>query len=294
MNITENTGDPTVAFSPATGLDPCTPYAFERVHREGGGAEVARLEAQNLLLEKSHPLAQLPPIPASGAILDVGSGTGFWAIRLAARIPIGRITCLDRSGELLDLARQRLQAAVTTPAEFLQQDLRALNLPTQAYDLVFTCVTLAHVPRLEPVLGPLVDALKPGGWLVCFEPFQQSRSFCEVYPPCPNLQFILEGVATEARERGSDLSLSLKLVHFLDRMGMGSCALRDFGSALHGADAAAMINQVMLPLAKSYLGSTLSPEELAHRLGLAAKEGDQPHLWLDCRRAVTMARKPFS
>jgi SAM-dependent methyltransferase len=293
MNITANTGDPTVAFSPATGLDPCTPYAFERVHRDGGGAEVARLEAQNLILEKSRPLAQLPPIPASGAILDVGSGTGFWAIRLAARVPHGRITCLDRSGELLDLARQRLHAAVATPAEFLQQDLRALNLPAQAYDLVFTCVTLAHVPQLEPVLGQLVAALKPGGWLACFEPLQQARSFCEVYPPCPNLQFILEALATEARERGSDLSLSLKLVQHLDRMGLVSCALRDFGSALRGAEAATMVNQVMLPLAKSYLGAALAPEELAQRLEWASKEVDQPHLWLDCRRAVTMGRKPF-
>lgn len=269
-----------------------TPYAFERVQRDSGGTEVARLEAQNLLMEKAGPMAQLPPTPLDGAILDVGSGTGFWSLRLAGRVPRGRITCLDRSAELLALARQRLAAAPMVSADFLRQDLRALALPERAFDLAFTCVTLAHVQELEQALGPILASLKPGGWLACFEPIHHSGRFCEVHPPCPNLHALVDQVTEEVRSRGSDLAVSLKLAHLLDRKGMEDVVLRDYGRALHGEDAMVCLREVFLPLAKAYLPKRLPAERLAGHLEGAAQEAAQPHLWVDVRRAVVLTRNP--
>ena len=292
MNRLAQPGGPSASANALLHDEASTPYAFERVQRDSGGSEVARLEAQNLLLEKADPLAQLPPTPPDGAILDVGSGTGFWSLRLAARIPQGRLTCLDRSGELLALASKRLEGATALPPTFLRQDLRAVDLPERAFDLIFSCVTLAHVQELEETLLQLLPALKPGGWLACFEPIQQAWHFGDAQPECPNVWYLLDRVMEEAQARGTDLSVALKLAHHLERLGLADTVLRDFGCALHGEDATDCLRKVMLPLARTYLQNVLAPEDLERRLAAAAREAGQPHLWVDFRRAVVLARRP--
>jgi len=281
--------------APGTGVpetEGAVPYAFERVLRDSEGGEVARLEAQNLLLDKLAPLDQIPATPAGGAILDVGSGTGFWSVRLADRVPAGTLTCLDRSPDLLDLARTRLEEAGVRGTTFLRQDLRNLALPARAFDLAFTSVTLAHVQELEGALVRLTEALKPGGWLACFEPVQQSRRFCSLHPPCSNLDFLLDRLVEVVEERGSDLAVALKIAHHLDRMGMEEVTLRNYGTALHGEDVVTNIREVFLPLARTYLRHRWEPEALERRLEAAWREAALPHLWMDFRRAVVLARKP--
>jgi SAM-dependent methyltransferase len=267
------------------------PYTFERIQREGGGAEVARLEIQNQLLEKAGPLDQLPSLPADARVLDVGSGTGFWSLRLARRAPRGHVTCLDRSGELLELARRRLEAEGFQGA-FLRQDLRRLDLPRDAFDLVFTSVTLAHVVELEPALEALAGSLKPGGWMACFEPLQPSRRFCDFHPPCAHLGFLMEQVLQEVADRGTDLGVGLKIAWTLDRMGLEDTVLRSYGTALRGEDALACARDAFLPLARAYLAHRWEPEVLEGRVAAARKEAEGCALWVDLRRAVVLARKP--
>jgi len=292
MNLASSQGLPSALAGGHLSPDSPVPYAFERVQRDSDGGEVARLEAQNLLFEKARPLDQLPPTPPDGAILDLGSGTGFWSLRLAARVPEGSITCLDRSGELLALARKRLDLPGAPRASFLLQDLRALDLPERAFDLVFTSVTLAHVRELEEVLPRLARALKPGGWIACFEPVQQARRFSDIHPPCPNLDFLMDRLLDVVEARGSDLSVGLKIAHHLERLGLAETELRNYGSALHGEDALLCIQEVFLPLARAYLRHRWEPGLLERRLEAATREALAPHLWLDFRRAVVLARRP--
>lgn len=290
MEMNSASGGPSALAG--TPQDPPVPYAFERVQQDSEGGEVARLEAQNLLMETCRPLALLPPTPPAGRILDAGSGTGFWSLRLAARVPQGEIVCLDRSEDLLDLARRRLEGRCSAQADYLHQDLRRLDLPEQAFDLVFTCMTLAHVRELEAALGSLAAALKPGGWIACFEPMHQSRRFLDHHPHCPNLDFLMDRLTEVAAERGSDLSAALKIAHHLDRLGLADLGLRDFGVALQGQEASRCAREVFLPLARAYLRSRWEPELLERRLEAARQEAALPHLWLDYRRAVVLARRP--
>jgi|GEM_PF-2595364 len=274
-------------------IDPDTPvpYAFERLQRDSDGGEVDRLEAQNLQFEKMAPLDHLPHLPLDATVLDLGSGTGFWSQRLAARVPRGRIVCLDRSPDLLALAAKRLEGE-TARVEILHQDLRRLDLPSGAFDLVFTSVTLTHVMELDAVLDRIVAALKPGGWIACYEPVQQSRRFCEVHPPCPNLEFLMDRLLEVVEERGSDLSVGLKIAQKLDALGMADTVLRNFGCAVHGEDARICLQEVFLPLAQAYLRHRWERELLERRCRAGAQEASTRNLWLDMRRAVVLARKP--
>lgn len=292
MSLASPQGMPSALFAGSPDPEASAPYAFERVQRDSDGGEVARLEAQNLLFEKARPLDQLPPTPRDGSILDLGSGTGFWSMRLAGRIPEGRITCLDRSRDLLELARKRLDIPGAPRAEFLLQDVRHLDLPAEAFDLVFTSMTLAHVRELDLALPRLARALKPGGWIACFEPVQQSRRFCDLQPPCPNLDFLMDRFLDVVEARGSDLSVGLRIAHHLDRLGLEGTTLRNYGTAIHGEDVAVCIREVFLPLVWTYLRHRWEPELLERRLEAGSREASTPHLWLDLRRAVVLARRP--
>jgi len=269
-----------------------TPYAFEKLLKDSGGTEPARLEAQNRLFEQQGPLDLIPPLPENGRILDVGSGMGFWAVRLAAKVPHGQMVCLDRSPELLEHARARLEQVGLKGTEFLQQDLRDLDLPADSFDLVFTCMTLAHVMELEEALRCLTRALKPGGWIVCFEPIQEGHGLFDVYPPCEDLLFLADQIVGVCRDQGTDLSVGLKIANLLDHLGLEDTALRYFGSAPHGEALRAWVEDIFLPIVKTYLGSRFQPEYLERRLGLALEQSRRPGTWIDLKRTAVLGRKP--
>ena len=88
--------------------------------------------------------------------------------------------------------------------------------------------------------------------------------------------------------------MGLKIAHHLDRMGMKDTVLKNYGNALHGEDARVCIQQVFLPLAKAYLRHAPEPERLERPFETAAQESLRPHLWLDFRRSVVLARKAES
>jgi SAM-dependent methyltransferase len=293
MNSSNVKGQPWAAHSQTVDPNDPLPYAFERVQRDSEGGEVERLEVQNLLFEKAAPLDQLPPLPTDGAVLDLGSGTGFWSLRLASRVPMGTVTCLDRSPDLLALARDRMEEGAPGQARFLLQDLRALELPPASFDLAFTSVTLAHVPGVEDILERVLASLKPGGWIACFEPVAQAQCFAGIHPACPNLDFLMDQLLNVVTERGSDLAVALKIAHHLERLGLEDPLLRNYGCALRGEDAVDCLRKVFLPLARTYLRHRWEPESLERRLEAAALEAGLPNLWVDLRRAVVLARKPF-
>jgi len=89
--------------------------------------------------------------------LDVGTGAGALALALA---PLVReVVGVDRSAELLALARERAAPNTT----FVEADAVHLPFDDASFDLSCTLRTLHHVPRPELVLAELVRVTRPGG-----------------------------------------------------------------------------------------------------------------------------------
>jgi SAM-dependent methyltransferase len=103
------------------------------------------------------------------AILDVGCGTGSVLALLAARYPAAELCGVDPAGEILRVARTKLNG---DPRVRLQS-ARAEQLPfaEAAFDLVVSSNSFHHWADQAAGIREIGRVLAPGGWLVMTDPF---------------------------------------------------------------------------------------------------------------------------
>jgi len=98
------------------------------------------------------------------AVLDVGSGTGIVARRLAARLGGGRIVGLDASADMLDVARAAA-ARESVAVEWHQGAAERLPFADASFDLVTCQFALMFFADRAAALGEMRRVLRPGGRL---------------------------------------------------------------------------------------------------------------------------------
>ena len=95
---------------------------------------------------------------------DLGCGTGQVAAALAPFV--GRVIAVDRSGEMLQAARQRLRPHANV--EVRRGELKAVPVADAQLDAATLMLVLHHVAEPSAVLREAARVLKPGGrLLVC-------------------------------------------------------------------------------------------------------------------------------
>jgi SAM-dependent methyltransferase len=99
-------------------------------------------------------------VAAGWRCLDVGAGTGSLAQVLAERVgPTGQVTALDVDTRFLEpLSSEHLRVE--------QADVTRDPLPARAFDLVHARLLLEHLPQRDAVLEGMVNAARPGGWVL--------------------------------------------------------------------------------------------------------------------------------
>ncbi len=98
-----------------------------------------------------------------GRLVDIGTGTGRMIELLSAAAR--QATGIDRSPEMLRLARAKLSGAVT-PVEFRQADVGALPIADTSADTVLLHQVLHYLPAPEIALGEAARIVAPGGRLL--------------------------------------------------------------------------------------------------------------------------------
>lgn len=94
--------------------------------------------------------------------LEVGGGGGSVARWLAARVgATGRVLCTDINTRIIES-----HPAGIPNLEVKVHDIAGDPLPARSFDLVHARLVLIHVIERERALVRMVEALKPGGWLV--------------------------------------------------------------------------------------------------------------------------------
>jgi ArsR family transcriptional regulator len=99
--------------------------------------------------------------PAVGALLDVGTGTGRMAELFAPRA--GSVAALDKSPEMLRLARARLQHLPAGKVDLLQGDFTALPFAGGAFDTVLFHQVLHYAQEPEVALAEAARVTRQGG-----------------------------------------------------------------------------------------------------------------------------------
>lgn len=95
-----------------------------------------------------------------GHILDIGTGTGRMAELFGASAR--RITALDRSPEMLRIARVKLSGQAV-PTELVQGDFQALPLDAASVDTVILHQSLHFAPQPDRVIAEAGRVLRGGG-----------------------------------------------------------------------------------------------------------------------------------
>ena len=96
-----------------------------------------------------------------GRVLDVGTGTGRMVELLAPRA--GQVTGLDKSPEMLRLARARLQHLPAERLALVQGEFTALPFADAAFDTVLFHQVLHYALAPELVLAEAARVTRPGG-----------------------------------------------------------------------------------------------------------------------------------
>jgi ubiquinone/menaquinone biosynthesis C-methylase UbiE len=103
-----------------------------------------------------------PELPQGGSVLDVGCGTGTFAIAFAARRPDAKVTGIDGDPEILARARAKSGADAVEWREGLAGEL---PLADDSVDVVTMSLVLHHLAPAQKreALAEIRRVLKPGG-----------------------------------------------------------------------------------------------------------------------------------
>jgi ubiquinone/menaquinone biosynthesis C-methylase UbiE len=122
--------------------------------------------------------ARIALSPAMRA-LEYGCGTGLLSFALQQGGSLGQITLADNSDGMLAVLSEKIQAAGLGHMHPLKLDLVSDPLPAQRFDLVYTLLTLHHIPEAGRVLEAFYNLLAPGGWLALADLDQEDGTFHE-------------------------------------------------------------------------------------------------------------------
>jgi ubiquinone/menaquinone biosynthesis C-methylase UbiE len=104
--------------------------------------------------------------PDVGDTLDIGTGTALIAVELCRRVETARVTAVDLSTNMLELARANAEAAsVSLQIRFDRIDAKTLPYESDQFTCVMSNSIVHHIPVPLPAVAEAVRVTAPGGVL---------------------------------------------------------------------------------------------------------------------------------
>jgi ubiquinone/menaquinone biosynthesis C-methylase UbiE len=132
--------------------------------------------SQRFWVEAPHPfitrrrLREILEPRAGERVLEVGPGTGYYALEVAEWItPGGTLAIFDLQPEMLDHTMRGAAERGLANLEPTQGDARDLPYPDASFDAAYLVTVLGEIPDQDAALRELRRVLKPDGRLVVGE-----------------------------------------------------------------------------------------------------------------------------
>ncbi|EGX55543.1 UbiE family methyltransferase [Streptomyces zinciresistens K42] len=149
-------------------------------------------------------------------ILDVGCGPGTITADLAALVPRGGVTGVDRAPDVLDRARATAAGRGLDNVRFAVADVHALDFPDGAFDVVHAHQVLQHVGDPVGALREMGRVTRPGGLVAVRDADYAAMTW---YPRSEGLDAWLDLYRRVARGNGGEPDAGRRLRSWALRAG---------------------------------------------------------------------------
>lgn len=113
-------------------------------------------------------------------VLDIGTGTGRWAVKLAKKG--AQVIGIDLDAQIIE--RNNQQFSLFSNLKFLPMLATNLNFPDQTFDLVISITCLHHIPyrKQKQAIKEMCRVTKLGGWVLIIESINKKHFHPCVFP----------------------------------------------------------------------------------------------------------------
>ncbi|MFJ4718668.1 methyltransferase domain-containing protein [Streptomyces luteogriseus] len=159
----------------------------------------------------------LPSLKPHMKILDIGCGPGTITADLAALVPDGHVTGVDRAPEILEQARATAAGRGLANVGFAVADAHALDYPDDTFCVVHAHQVLQHVGDPVRALREMRRVVKPGGLIAVRDADYEAMTW---YPASEGLDAWLDLYRRVARANGGEPDAGRRLKAWALRAGL--------------------------------------------------------------------------
>ena len=149
-------------------------------------------------------LAALELEPKS-LVADVGAGTGYFSVRIAPKVPEGKVFAIDVEADMVRYLAERAKREGLARMVAVKAEADDPKIP-EPVDVVLVVDTLHHISHRDGYFRKLRDRLRPGGRVVVVD-FAKNATM----GPPPEHRLSVEDVLADAKGAGFVKSKELSL-----------------------------------------------------------------------------------
>ena len=156
---------------------------------------------------------------AGSLVLEAGCGVGAQTATLARNSPKASFISIDISWDSITEAKRAVESAGLGSVQFQQADILNSNFKAAAFDHVFVCHVLEHLPQPDNALAILKSILRVNGTITVIEGDHGSAYF---YPDSEAAHKAIECQVELQRRAGGNAMIGRELYPLLRKAGFSS------------------------------------------------------------------------
>ena len=102
-------------------------------------------------------------------VADMGAGSGYYAFRVAEKVPDGKVFAVDIQEEMIAIMKDKQKNHPTTNIEFVLNQPKKTKLPEGQLDKVFMVDVYHELDYPQEIMQDIYRSLKPNGQFILLE-----------------------------------------------------------------------------------------------------------------------------